>query len=144
MLGYISNFFLFSPTTRNLKGFFSNIYCENLIKPLEVNLTDCGGPPVTGCPWSLWLRVIHVDGAKVFNSCHLWSTTWSQRSPWKDASSNIKTEQHNNSKPKFNKYSHNMTIKEDYSRWGIWKPIEKREVHWWGVDVGFQSTKEKV
>ena len=38
---------------------------------------------------------------------------------------------YNNSKSHFKKHTHNMTVKQDCSRWGIWKPIEKREINWW-------------
>ena len=52
------------PPTGSTRGFFSDIYCENLAELLEVILTILLSPPIpthppkTGCPWS-FLSCLH-------------------------------------------------------------------------------------
>lgn len=103
-----------------------------------------GGPPVTGSPWSLWPSELSMLMVWKFLTHVIFETQFDLRGVYeimRAKTSRLNT--HNNSKPKFNKYSHNMTIKQDCSRWGIWKQIEKREIRWWGGGCGIPIHKGK-
>ena len=53
---------IFSLPRQKYKGIFSDIYCENLVELLEVNLTKLWGPPVTGFTLEfLNFRVVHTE-----------------------------------------------------------------------------------
>ena len=55
VLWYIFKWFLFSYPAGGSRGFFSNIYCGNLVKLLGVNLTILWESPMTGSPCVLTL-----------------------------------------------------------------------------------------
>lgn len=64
--GIFKNGSFFPFLDENTRGFFPDIYCENLVELLEVNLTKLSGTP---CDWVLLEfftpRVVYIEPPKI-------------------------------------------------------------------------------